>query len=224
MLDGMHNFLGRFLLLSGWVLAVMAVILLLSSLPVPSMPGDLVDSLWGFLSAFTGGAHQLMDPDEYVYDFTLGTNVPRIYELKIPKINLDAPVVRVGEKEIQIGNASYSQLAVPHAFAVGWNERSAPIGGSGNTVFVGHNNIYGEVFKDLWSLQTGDEIVVQTGSGARSYRVSKVITLEESNLSIQERVNNASWIRPTDHGQLTLVTCYPYASNTHRLIVVAYPA
>ena len=34
---------------------------------------------------------------------------------------------------------------------------------------------------------------------------------------------NAQWIAPTDDERLTLVTCWPYISNTHRLIIVAKP-
>jgi sortase A len=34
---------------------------------------------------------------------------------------------------------------------------------------------------------------------------------------------NARWIQPTDDERVTLVTCWPYTNNTHRLIIVAKP-
>jgi sortase A len=37
------------------------------------------------------------------------------------------------------------------------------------------------------------------------------------------RLENASWIAKTSDERLTLVTCWPYDTNTHRLVVVASP-
>jgi len=37
------------------------------------------------------------------------------------------------------------------------------------------------------------------------------------------RQENARWIAPTDDERLTLVTCWPYTNNTHRVVVVAKP-
>jgi LPXTG-site transpeptidase (sortase) family protein len=216
--------IGKLYTLVGMVLACIAIALFMLTIDLPWVQVPILDSLLSRLADRNGDSLHPMDPDEHVYDYSLGADVPRVYILRIPSINLDAPVVKVAEKKIQLENDIVSQLHVPHAFAVGWDEHSAPVGSSGNTVFVGHNNIYGEVFKDLWSLQTGDEIIVKTGSGDRSYLVSRVVTLDEASLPIEKRIDNASWIRPTFHEQLTLVTCFPYSSNTHRLIVIAVPA
>lgn len=216
--------IGRLYTLVGGMLTCLAIIFLLSTFGIPKIPAAFLDPLLTKLAAVTGNSLSPMDPDEHVYDSTLGANVPRVYILRIPKLDLEAPVVRVAERKIQLESNVVRQVYVPHSFAVGWNENSAPVGSSGNTVFVGHNNIYGEVFKDLWNLQSGDEIVVQTGSGDRSYLVSRVITLDESSLPIHERIENASWVRQTSYEQLTMVTCFPYSSNTHRLIVIAYPS
>lgn len=216
--------IGRLYTLAGLILACLAIVFLLSTLRIPKISTGILDPLFAKLAALTGNSFRPLDPDEHVYDYTLGADVPRVYILRIPKLDLEAPVVRVEESQIQLERNVVTQVYVPHSFAVGWNENSAPVGSSGNTVFVGHNNIYGEVFRDLWNLQSGDEIIVQTGSGDRSYLVSRVITLDENSLAIHERIENASWIQRTPHEQLTLVTCFPYSSNTHRLIVVAYPS
>ncbi len=37
------------------------------------------------------------------------------------------------------------------------------------------------------------------------------------------RRENARWIQPTEDERITLTTCWPYTSNTHRLIIVAKP-
>jgi sortase (surface protein transpeptidase) len=37
------------------------------------------------------------------------------------------------------------------------------------------------------------------------------------------RLNNARWLAHTEDVRLTLVTCWPKLSNTHRLILVARP-
>ncbi len=40
---------------------------------------------------------------------------------------------------------------------------------------------------------------------------------------LEIRKANAEWIAPTTNERLTLVTCWPKRSNTHRLIIVAEP-
>jgi sortase A len=40
----------------------------------------------------------------------------------------------------------------------------------------------------------------------------------------EKRLENARWIGPFPDERLTLVTCWPYTNNTHRVIVIAKPA
>jgi sortase A len=47
--------------------------------------------------------------------------------------------------------------------------------------------------------------------------------LPEKYQEIDVRMDNARWILPSDDERLTLVTCWPATSNTHRLIIVARP-
>lgn len=146
-----------------------------------------------------------------------------IYLLYIPRLDLFAPVVPI-ENEMQvIGGQEVWQLSLPPEFAVGWSTASAPVGKAGNTVFVGHNNEYGEVFRGLGELSEGDEVYVRSEAGDRRYRVSQTALFEEEYLSLDERLVNAEWLAPTPDERLTLITCWPYFSNTHRLVVVAQP-
>jgi len=97
------------------------------------------------------------------------------------------------------------------------------LGDVGNTVLNGHHNAYGEVFKDLVELKEGDLIEVYSGDSKYVYKVNTILLLPEKYQSMEERIENASWIMPTTDERVTLVTCWPPESNTHRLIVVAFP-
>lgn len=219
--------LARLLIDMGRLAALFALVMIVVSvagvlLPASGMRTMLNDWISGI---FNSGPvpYQMLEPDELVHDNLLGTDVPRVYALSIPKIGLEAPVVAVDPFPVSIEDRSVTQLHTPHAFAAGWSTNSAQIGVPGNSVLVGHNNIYGEVFKDLWLLQDGDQITVHTGSGDRNYHVSQIATFEERDLSLEMRMENARWIAPTSDERLTLVTCWPYWNNTHRLVVVATP-
>ncbi|MCS6962618.1 MAG: sortase, partial [Thermoflexus sp.] len=47
--------------------------------------------------------------------------------------------------------------------------------------------------------------------------------IPERGRPLSERLANARWIQVTEDERLTLITCWPYTSNTHRLIVIARP-
>ena len=52
-----------------------------------------------------------------------------------------------------------------------------------------------------------------------SYQVNGWRRMKEANASIGKRQDNAKYLKPTEHAQLTLVTCWPPWSNTHRVVV-----
>jgi sortase A len=136
----------------------------------------------------------------------------------IPAIELDAPVVPVGWKETDEG-----VIWDVANYAAGWHKTSAYPGHVGNTVLSGHHNIKGEVFRYLIDLEPGDEVFLYVGEMVYHYVVTEKHLLEEKGMSEEVRRSNAQWIAPTDDERLTLVTCWPYTSNTHRLIIVAKP-
>lgn len=136
----------------------------------------------------------------------------------IPAIGLDAPVVPVGwtgTDEGPIWDAA--------DYAAGWHKTCAYPGRVGNTVLSGHHNIEGEVFRYLIDLKLGDEVFLYVGETAYHYVVTEKHLLEEKDMPEEMRRRNAQWIAPTDDERLTLVTCWPYTSNTHRLVIVARP-
>lgn len=137
----------------------------------------------------------------------------------IPAIALDAPIEPVGWNQ----ENGVSAWDIPNHFAAGWLQTSAPLGQPGNTVLDGHHNIAGEVFRYLVNLKPGDLIEVYANDRRFVYTVVARHILPDRDQPIEIRRQNALWIQPTWDERLTLVTCWPYTNNTHRLIVVAKP-
>ena len=154
----------------------------------------------------------------------LPTEVPKIpTRIVIPSIDLDAPIVPVDPEMIEIDGAEYQQWNAPDEFAAGWHTTSARLGEGSNTVLNGHHNIDGEVFGHLVDLEEGATIEVYGGAKKYLYQVTQRMILPERDQPLEVRLENASWIAPTDDERLTLITCWPANSNTHRLIIVASP-
>lgn len=143
--------------------------------------------------------------------------------IAIPAIELDAAVVPVGFVKFEQPGGNYVQWQVPDEYAVGWHGLSAGLGETGNTVLNGHNNVFGEVFRFLDKLVVGDAVNLYAGSRVFTYEVTETVIFAERDQPMDVRVANAQWIAPTDDERVTLVSCYPYSSNTHRLVVVARP-
>lgn len=147
----------------------------------------------------------------------LAGNIPT--RIVISAIQLDAPVETVGWHTVD----GVSQWDVPDYFAAGWLMTSAPLGRSGNTAITGHHNIAGEVFRNLVKLKPGDRITVYSKDEPFYYEITtRKILLERGQPEAVLR-ENARWIQPTEDERVTLTTCWPYTSNTHRLIIVAKP-
>jgi LPXTG-site transpeptidase (sortase) family protein len=110
-------------------------------------------------------------------------------------------------------------------YAAGWHINSAMPGTQGNAVFSGHNNIGGAVFRNLDKLKPGDAIEVWVDDEQPvTYLVDEVTIVQETFASAEQRVRNAAMIAPTVDERLTLVSCWPAESNTHRVFVVARPS
>ena len=143
--------------------------------------------------------------------------------LVIPSIELETSVIPIGFEKMQFEGEIYDQWLAPDYRAAGWHETSAGLGVPGNTVLNGHHNIKGEVFRDVYRLQVGDEIILYSAQAEFKYVVVYTAILEERNQPLEVRLANAEWIQPTEDERVTLITCWPYESNTHRVVVVAVP-
>ena len=123
-----------------------------------------------------------------------------------------------------IGGVTQPVWDVPNRRAVGWHETSAKIG-AGNTVLNGHNTSNGEVFRYLYKLEVGAEVLVEADDGATYvYTVTEKLILPEAGQPIEVRIQNAQYTLPTGDERLTLVTCHPYNSLANRLLIIAHPA
>jgi sortase A len=141
----------------------------------------------------------------------------------IKSVGIDTPVVPVGWSIVEQNGREFSVWNVAD-FAAGWHKTSALPGQPGNTVLSGHHNIKGEVFRYLVDVQEGDEVILYVGDAAYPYRVEQKLTVKEKGEPVEVRRQNAQWIAATNDIRVTLVTCWPYTNNTHRVIVVAKPA
>jgi sortase A len=155
---------------------------------------------------------------------SLGNNTAsQPQRIVLPSIGVDTDVVKVGWQSVtQADGQTASQWEVAD-FAAGWHKNSALPGQTGNIVLSGHNNIQGAVFRKLYELQPGDIAKVWAGGQEFDYQVEEVMILEETNAPLEQRQENARWIAPFDDERLTLVSCWPETSNTHRVVVVAKP-
>lgn len=117
----------------------------------------------------------------------------------IPDLGVDAPVVEGDDAE------SLKKGAAHH---IG----SANPGARGNCIISAHNDIYGEIFRDLPDMKVGDEIFVETETQNHRYVVQQTRIINEDDVSV---------MLPTSSPVLTLISCYPYRIDTHRIVVIA---
>jgi len=141
----------------------------------------------------------------------------------IPKIGVNAKIIEISI--IQTGSGENTRyLWETPAYAVGHHEGSADPGEPGNIVLSGHNNTLGEVFRDLNQLEPGDEIYLYTLDKEFKYVVQAKDLVLAVGASEADRARHAAYVARTPDETLTLVSCWPYATYTHRIYVVAKPA
>lgn len=141
----------------------------------------------------------------------------------IPSIGVDSPIVEVGWSVIQNGDGTFTSIWDTADYAVGYHKTSGLPGNIGNIVLSGHNNIKGEVFRDLSEVKPGDMIYLYADDYEYQYKIESAFIVKEVGVPEEQRRKNAQWIAPTSDERLTLVSCWPYWSNTHRVIVIAKP-
>ncbi len=140
----------------------------------------------------------------------------------IPAIGVDAPIVPMEMTMEEIEGTAQPRWAVPDPPIAGWHETSSPLGVPGNVVINGHNFPQNAVFRDLYKIEPGEQVVLFSDQMPFPYEVTDVILLPEANQPLEVQQANASYIQPTDDERTTLVTCHPYGSIRYRLIVIAH--
>ncbi len=138
-------------------------------------------------------------------------------------IDLDSPVVEVGWKQV-MQNSQLTNVWEVAEYAAGWHKNSLLPGQGGNIVLSGHHNIKGEVFRDIVDLEPGATISLFTSDQRYDYTVVDKFIVKDKGEPEAIRRENAKWVGPFNEERVTLVTCWPYTNNTHRVIVIAKPA
>jgi len=119
--------------------------------------------------------------------------------IQIPAIGVDAPVVQGdGWEQLKKGVAQHIGTADP--------------GQSGNVVLSAHNDIYGEIFRQLDKLKPGDEVIVFTNQKQYTYVVDGTQVVAPTSVEV---------MAPTGSPVVTLISCYPYLVDKQRIVVRA---
>ncbi|HUN22878.1 MAG TPA: class D sortase [Anaerolineales bacterium] len=117
----------------------------------------------------------------------------------IPSINVDAPIVQGSDWEAM-------------RMGVGQVLGTANPGENGNMVLSAHNDIFGEIFRELDRLQPGDTFTVHTRKEIYTYRITGTQVVEPTAVHVMASTINAT---------ATLISCYPYLVDTQRIVVFA---
>ena len=140
-------------------------------------------------------------------------------------IELDAVVVAMGWELKEQRGRIVAEWQMPEEDAA-WHQNSGAPGGGSNIVISGHNNSAGgRVFANIEDLNIGDQITVRNMQGntfhyeVKDKKLVRTLGASQQTLDFLEAV-----IKPTPTEQLTLITCWPSWSNTHRVIVTAIPS
>lgn len=141
-----------------------------------------------------------------------GYAIPKNYEqvlalddvmctLEIPKIDLSLPVYHGTSEEVLAKGVGHMEVT------------ALPIGGlNRHTVLTGHRGLpSAELFTRLDELEIGDYFYIHVLDEVHAYQVDQITTVEPDELE--------NLVAEPDKDLVTLVTCTPYAVNTHRLLV-----
>ena len=119
--------------------------------------------------------------------------------IEIPSLTLDAPVVQGdGWDELKKGVAQHIGSANP--------------GESGNVVLSAHNDVYGELFRNLDKLQPGDQVILYSTLKQFVYIVDRTEIVDPTAVEVMASTGSPS---------VTLISCYPYLVDKQRIVVFA---
>ncbi len=146
----------------------------------------------------------------------LSAPLPIAVRVVVPAANVDTGII---ETYVVSGAWQVADYAAGHLYG------SSNPGQPGNAVYAGHNNWHGEVFRYLYQLQAGDTFTMYlSDASVHHYRVDQSLRVLESGASIAVRVANAElYTGPTADERVTLITCWPYTTYTHRVIIIGHP-
>jgi sortase A len=126
----------------------------------------------------------------------IGTAIGR---LMIPAIGVNQVIIEgTGDAQLEAGPGHYPGTVLP--------------GEAGDAAIAGHRTTWGRPFWSLDRLRTGDDIIVESPLGRFTFAVTGTTTVLPTDLGA---------ILPSTTPTLTLTTCTPKFSASHRLVVHA---
>jgi len=115
----------------------------------------------------------------------------------ITSIQVDAPIVQGdGWEQLRRGVGQHIGTTSP--------------GQKGNLVLSAHNDIFGEIFRDLDMLLPGDTVTINTMGEQFTYVIKETEIVEPTAVNVMD---------PTTAPTLTLISCYPYLIDNKRIVV-----
>lgn len=143
--------------------------------------------------------------------------------ISIPAIGLNASIQEIAPTAKTAADGSQAYVWEAVAYAVAHYDSSAKPGQGGNIVLAGHNNYLGEVFRDLHALEPGDEVILYTETGEFHYRVESNLVIPYLGVEAEGDAMLQFYAGPQPREQVTLISCWPYATNANRIVVIAVP-
>ena len=121
--------------------------------------------------------------------------------IEIPKINVNLPIFHGTSEEVLkrgVGHIETTPL---------------PIGGEGNhSVLSAHRGLpSAKLFTDLDKLEIGDVFMIKMLTETLVYKINQIKVVEPTDTQYLQAEEGEDYI--------TLITCTPYAINTHRMLV-----
>ena len=149
-----------------------------------------------------GGLAALSEEDKAEYESLLNLNSDGIMGyIEIPKLDLKLSIGHGTEEDVL-------QKMVGHI-----EGSSLPVGGeSTHAVLSAHRGLpTAKLFSDLDLMQIGDRFMIHTLNQTLTYQVDQITVI------LPEEIEALAIVPGEDY--VTLMTCTPYAVNTHRLLV-----
>jgi len=119
--------------------------------------------------------------------------------IQIPSIGVDAPVVQ-GDGWEQLKKGVGQHIGSPNP------------GQKGNLVLSAHNDVFGQIFRDLDRLKPGDTITLFTNQRTYTYIMTQTQVVEPTSVEV---------MAPGREPVVTLISCYPYMVDNQRIVVTA---
>lgn len=135
------------------------------------------------------------------YEAVLNVDDGLMGYIEIPKIDVYLPIYHGTTKNVL-------NKGIGHLYGT-----SLPVGGSStHAVLAGHTGISGKVlFDGLTKLEEGDPFAIHVLGETLTYQVDQITVVEPKDTSQLQVESGEDYV--------TLMTCTPYAVNTHRLLV-----